>query len=244
MRSWVEHRAPSPARNDPAVWKDAPMTAVPTIGERYLLAHASFAELARSLDDADWATPLPCTPAWSARDVLSHVAGIPDDAIAGRMEGAPGEAWTAAQVERNRSLTVDELLERWAAQAPGFADMLDQIGEGRPPLDCHSHEHDLRQALGRPGNRESVIIEAAAEGFAQLRGHEFAIEFDDGSMLGAGDGSVVLRSITRFDLFRSRLGRRSREQVRAWDWSGEHAAIESIVDDWFIFGPSPHPIEE
>jgi hypothetical protein len=221
------------------------MTAVPAIGERYLLAHASFAELARTLSDAEWATPLPCTPAWTARDVLSHVAGIPDDAEAGRMDGAPGEAWTAAQVERNRHLGVGELLDRWAVQAPGFADMIEQTGEGRPPIDCHSHEHDVRQALDRPGNRESLLVTMTASGLAQLPGHALRVELTDGTVLGAEDGAgVVLSGIDRFDMFRSRLGRRSRDQVRSWDWRGDDTAIEAVIDDWFVFGPSPHPIHE
>jgi hypothetical protein len=225
----------------------------PGIGERYLLAHASFDALARTLADTDWWVELPCTPGWSARDLLSHVAGITDDALAGRMDGAPGEAWTAAQVERNRSLGVAELLDRWAAQAPAFAEVIEQLGEGKPPIDCHSHEHDLRQALGRPGNRDSVIVTAAAPGLARLRGHDLTIEFDDGTVLGppparpgaaAAPAPVVLRGISAFELFRSRLGRRSREQVEGWSWSGDHLAIDAAIADWFIFGPSPHPIVE
>lgn len=229
------------------------MTESPGIAERYRLAQASFDALARSCSDADWAVDVPCTPGWTARDLLSHVAGVPDDALAGRMEGAPGEAWTAAQVERNRSLTVTELLDRWAAQTPGFADVIEQMREGKPPIDCHSHEHDLRQALGRPGNRDSVIVTSGVSGLARLGGHALTVELDDGTVLGAGadagatgEGAapVVLRGITAFELFRSRLGRRSRDQVRAWNWSGDPAAVDAVVADWFVFGPSPHPIVE
>jgi uncharacterized protein (TIGR03083 family) len=230
-------------------------TSTPGIAERYLLAHTSFDALARTLTDAEWAVPVPCTPGWTARDLLSHVTGVTDDVLAGRMQGAPGEEWTAAQVERNRSVAVTDLLDRWAAQAPGFAEAIEQIREGRPPIDCHSHEHDLRHALARPGNRDSPIITVAAPELARLRGHALTVELADGAVLGAdgdsrtgtgaGDGSpVVLRGVTAFDLFRSRLGRRTREQVRSWDWSGDPAAIDAVVADWFIFGPAPRPIVE
>ena len=49
--------------------------------------------------------------------MLSHVAGIPDDVFAGRIDGVATDPWTAAQVERNRSLAVDDLLARWDEQS-------------------------------------------------------------------------------------------------------------------------------
>jgi hypothetical protein len=219
----------------------------PSISELYLLAVDSFVDLARTLDAADWATPIPCTPAWTARDVLSHVSGIPDDALAGRMDGAPGEAWTAAQVERNRSAGIDELLSRWSQQAPAFAEVIGQIGEGRPPIDCHSHEHDIRHALGRPGARTNSIIEQPT--FAMIDAPvRIVIEFTDGSTVATGDAAsaatVTLRGITRFELFRSRLGRRSRQQMRDADWVGIDDDVDAALDHWFSFGPSPLPIDE
>lgn len=95
-----------------------PMSNSPGNAEQYLFAVESFIDLARTIDEAGWATTVPCSPEWTARDVLSHVSGIPDDALAGRTEGAPGEAWTAAQVERNRPFSVDELLDRWFGFGP------------------------------------------------------------------------------------------------------------------------------
>ncbi len=217
------------------------------IADRYRFAVRSFTELARTLDDDAWATVVPCTPDWTVRDVLSHVSGIPDDAVAGRMAGAPGEAWTAAQVERNRSFEVEELLERWTEQAPMFAEVIEQGGEHRPPIDCHSHEHDLRHALGRPGDRSNSIIDRAL--FALVDAPvRLRIEFADGRSVETGDQTaesmVTLRGATTFELFRSRLGRRSLQQVRSYDWQGDDADIEAVIDDWFSFGPSPLPIVE
>jgi uncharacterized protein (TIGR03083 family) len=220
------------------------------IEARYVLAQRSFAEMARSLSDDDWATPMPCTPEWTVRDALSHVAGIPDDALAGRMDGAPGEAWTAAQIERNRSLTIEELLDRWDAQTPGFASVIQQMGEGRPPFDCHTHEHDVRQALGRPGNRSSALIDAMAVELATISDCPVAItvELVDGRVVRSGPSesasAVTLSGVSAFDVFRSRPGRRSRQQVGAWDWSGADADIDIVVDHWFVFGPATDSIIE
>jgi hypothetical protein len=217
------------------------------IAEQYRFAVESFVELARTLDDEAWATVVPCTPEWTVRDVLSHVSGVPDDAAAGRMDGVTSEPWTAAQVERNRMFGVPHLLERWDQQAPAFAELLEQIGERRAAVDCHSHEHDVRQALDRPGARSNVIVDTPS--FAMVDAPvRVVVELDDGSTVTSGNpdaaAAVTLRGATRFELFRSRLGRRSREQVRGYDWSGTDADVESVIDVWFSFGPSSVPIVE
>lgn len=217
------------------------------IAEQYRFAVDSFIDLARTLDDAAWAIVVPCTPQWTVREVLSHVSGIPDDAAAGRMVGAPGEAWTAAQVERNRVFSVDELLTRWSQQAPGFAERIEQVGQGRPPIDCQSHEHDIRHALGRPGIRSNAIVDAPSFATVEVP-IRVVVEVDDGSTVTSGDldadTTVTLRGVSRFELFRSRLGRRSREQVQAYDWIGADSDVEAVIDVWFGFGPSLVPIVE
>jgi len=223
------------------------MSTPPAIAEQYRFAVDSFIDLARTLDDAAWATAVPCTPEWTVRDVLSHVSGIPDDAAAGRMTGAPGEAWTAAQIEHNRVFSVDELLTRWSQQAPAFGELIEQVGQGRVPIDCHSHEHDIRHALGRPGVRSNSIVDTPS--FATIEVPiRVVIEVDDGSTVASGDldagTTVTLQGASRFELFRSRLGRRSREQVQAYDWIGADSDVDAVVDVWFGFGPSLVPIIE
>lgn len=74
------------------------------------------------------------------------------------------------------------------------------------------------------------------------------IEFVDGSTVTTGDvtsgSTVTLRGATKFEVFRSRLGRRSRLQMRDADWVGTDADIDAVLDRWFSFGPSPSPIDE
>ena len=127
--------------------------------------------------------------------------------------------------------------------------MLDEIGEPRPPLDCHTHEHDVRQALGRPGDRSCELIQTTAVGLATIADCPVAltVELVDGRVVrsgATGTSAVTLGGITAFELFRSRLGRRSRDQVRAGAWTGADADIDAVVDRWFIFGPSVAPIIE
>lgn len=188
----------------------------------YVDAQASFIALVGELGPTDWERPVPCCPGWTVRDVLSHVAGLADDVLAGRLEGVASPAWTAAQVERWRSASVEDLLARWDRQTPEVAPLFDAIGEARPPIDCTAHEHDVRHAIGRPGGRRGAIVSRVA---ADLR-----------------RGVTVPAGIDDFELFRSRLGRRSVSQVRAYAWP------EPVGDDqlrgWFLFGPSPVDIVE
>lgn len=220
------------------------------IARLYAEAVESFIELAESLDEREWATRCPCTPAWTVRDILSHVSGIPDDALAGRLEGVTTEPWTASQVARNARFSVAELLERWHDQCSAFAEAIESIDQYLPPFDCATHEHDVRQAIGRPGNRDSDIVRLGAErlaiGLVDLP-VAITLEFDDGTTIETGDPTAptaVVLTTTRFEAFRSRLGRRSRQQVREFAWSGPGDAIDTVVDAWFAFGPSELPITE
>ena len=221
-----------------------------SIGIRYTEAVESFVDFARTLTDADWATHVPCTPLWTVRDVLSHVSGVPDDGLAGRVDGAATESWTQSQVERNAELGVHELLDRMLGQYEALGANIDRMGEQRPPFDCHSHEHDMRHAIGRPGNRESAIIDDFAELMVGVFGDlpvrlTVTYEDDSGFVVGAHDAtSDATISISKFDMFRSRLGRRSRDQVRALDWGGDDEAIDAAIAGWFMFGPSEIAIDE
>lgn len=234
---------------------DAPNATMPEPADSptsvlYGIAVESFIKFARTLTDEQWLVPVPCLPGWDVRDVLSHVAGIPDDAFAGRMDGAPGEAWTASQTERNRSLGVDELLTRYAEQHVAFGEILDGIGEQRPPFDCHAHEHDIRHALDLSGNRDSFAIEAGAVLMARSFETPFPItvEFDDGRSFTSGDASdgngAAVSGLSTFEVYRSRLGRRARSQVENYAWTGDADLVAAAIDAWFNFGPAEHPVNE
>ncbi len=225
----------------------------PSIAQLYRAAQASCSVLLRSLTAADLARPVPALPGWTVRDTVSHLVGVTDDAINGRMEGAPGEAWTAAQLARWHDAGVVDLLDQWDAQAAAFADAIEAIGESRPPIDCHAHEQDIRAALGRPGNRDHAVIDvASAAMIAGVRaGRPLVVELQDGTVRrgGARDTGVdaapceplVLRGVTAFEIFRSRLGRRSRAQVEAYDWSDDPA---DVLAGWFVFGPAATAVIE
>ena len=215
------------------------------IARLYRDAQTSFVDLFQSLDESDWATTVPCTPNWTVRDVLSHVAGVTDDIANGRVDGAASDPWTQAQVERWRDADASALIDQWSGQLGDVATLLEALGEVRPPSDCHTHEHDIRHALGRPDNQSSEIMGFLSGRFQAVPcGRPVAITFTDGTTgFMPGDGEPIeLSGVTQFEFVRSRFGRRSRDQVAAYDWSDTPG--DDLLTNWFAFGPSELPIVE
>jgi uncharacterized protein (TIGR03083 family) len=200
------------------------MSDSPAIGPLYRAARERITALVSSVPEVDHDRPVPATPAWTVHDVVAHLTGIVDDALHGRMEGAPGEAWTARQVEAGRGVPVADLLDAWGTRAPAL--------EARPELpvpllaDVLTHEHDLRGALGRPGARDEPALRWATgvltEGFlgrATLAGLPPVRVVAPPRSWGPAEAGVVLET-DAFELFRAMFGRRSTAQLRALGWAG------------------------
>ena len=112
------------------------------------------------------AKPVPACSEWRVRDVIAHLSGLATDIASGNLDGAASDAWTAAQVDARRDLSVDELLAESDDVGPKLASFLDDF-PGRygaqVAADITVHEHDVRGALQRPGARDSVGIAHCVE---------------------------------------------------------------------------------
>lgn len=181
----------------------------------------------------DPATPVPATPEWTVKDVVAHLAGVCGDILAGNLEGVTTEPWTAAQVEARRDRNLDELVAEWEKASAEIEPIVD-VFPGRSGqqfvMDVVTHEHDLRNALGRPGERDSAPASIAVD-FAVGSWLHYgvkaaglpAIVVDAGERqwtAGEGDPAVTLRT-EPFELMRAVTGRRSIEQIRSMDWTGD-----------------------
>jgi len=196
--------------------------------------------------------PVPATPSWTVHDVIAHLRGVVEDALRGNTAGVATDPWTAAQVERHRGTTLADLLAQWAAEAPlveAFLSSPDGARAERAVIDVHTHEADLRGALGLPPELPApygpwmvarlaagVIDACASSGLPPLR-----IETVEGDAAGPATAEVVLR-ISRHELHRAVLGRRSREQVVAYDWRGADPA--PYAANLAVFGPRTEPLDD
>ncbi len=203
------------------------------------------------LADKDTDRIVPACPEWSAADVVRHLAGISADTVSGEFLGFGSDEWTAAQVEARRSMTYDQVVEEWAdsidaaiaiisdVDALGLPDRIPTAFGSVPPSvvpgaavsDILHHEYDLRNAYDDSGSRDLIELQVAAAGYVRTLRPVFAaaglptlrvVSTDAGQewLIGLDDPVATVRA-SSFELFRGTGGRRTREEMRSWDWDGD-----------------------
>ncbi|MBM3657720.1 MAG: hypothetical protein FJW93_05560 [Actinobacteria bacterium] len=204
------------------------------VSDAYVALRARVVTLLRALPESTGDRVVPHCPAWTVREVVSHLVGVPDDIINGRMEGVASDAWTQAQVERHRGKTLREL----ADSLDGLADQFDVMLPHFPPMarsqmtmDAVTHEHDLRHAVGQPGARDSVAVTAAV---AWLR------RWVHGKNVPHVE-TLFTAGLSEFDLLRCLTGRRSIAQSAAL---GLPIDVLGAVQAGSPFRPPLEPIAE
>jgi uncharacterized protein (TIGR03083 family) len=182
-------------------------------------------DVIRQADASAIARPAPATPGWRVHDVVSHLVGVPDDVVNGRMDGLASDAWTQVQVDKRADHSAADLLTEWEAIGPAFEALLAAAPAaiaGQAVFDAASHEHDLRHAIGAPGARESDAITEAWNWIvgARTRNGEHGLCFViDGDEEVSGTGDVVATiEASRFELFRAVSGRRTANEIEQYKW--------------------------
>ena len=171
----------------------------------------------------------PATPEWRVHDVVAHLAGETSDVLAGRLEGVGSDPWTAVQVADRRDLPTLALLEEWDTNSVQIDPMIPSFGQasGQIVLDGATHEHDIRDALGRPGARDTDAVHIGSDWAAQriAEAHAAAglgaMRFETNlwkQTFGDGEHTTTVR-VAAFELLRGSTGRRSTAQINAWEWS-------------------------
>jgi uncharacterized protein (TIGR03083 family) len=229
--------------------------------ERYQFNRTSFQLLGRSLSESQGQVNVAATPDWTVADNFAHMAGVADDVLAGRLEGVATDPWTEAQVQARRGRSLSELLEEWESKAPAVEELLmpmaDQI-DPRLVIDLWTHEQDVRGAIGiAGGDRDSTltwIVEQLVTGWQQRIEHselpalQIEILEPTGDLHAQSDyvtsGETVgsLR-IDPFEAARLALGRRSRQQILNYEWSGV-ADTAAYIDLLVVFSPAIQDIIE
>jgi len=200
--------------------------------------------LVAGLDEAELGTPVPACPGWSVADVIGHLAAIPEDALAGRLTGRPSEEETAAQVARFRGKPMAQTLAGWTELAPRFEAVVAAFKVWPAVIDVASHEQDIRGAVGQPGARDTEVIREMSgwllAGLAPPVRLRVTVE-QAHIQVGPDDAPVLGLTTTWYEAFRWRMGRRSRDQLAALDWSGDPAPV---LDHLAVFGPARADIIE
>lgn len=176
---------------------------------------AAVTALVTDLDDEQLALKVPATPEWTVHDVLAHLAGVSSDGVTGRMDGAPGPAWTERHVGERADVPVTDLAAELRSHQDAVAASL--VGHPGPAIvfDIATHHADLHEALGR----------------GQLPEHFWAPVL---ARVGPGRfGAALPSEVEPYELFRAIFSRRSRSQMQAW---GLPLSADQL-DEVCVFGP-------
>lgn len=206
----------------------------PDYADEYAAARVSVRSLLTGQDDAAAATVVPACPDWTVHDLCAHLVGVPA-ALVVRDNPPPGDnqPWVDHQVVARVDRSVAELLDEWDAVGPDFEGLMRKLPHafGGLVYDAVAHEHDLRGALGRPGERDSAGVWASLELLVPMVERDLAAGGpSSGTMrlraggrewvVGAGDPEVSVTT-TPFELMRVLGSRRSRDQILAAPWDGD-----------------------
>lgn len=185
--------------------------------------------IVRDASPDDHMKMVPATPEWRVHDVISHVCGVTADIVAGRLDGVGTDPWTAVQVAERRDTPTLALLDEWNEHSIIVDPLVPQLGQasGQLVLDVTTHEHDIRDALGQPGARDTDAMHIASH-WAAERIAEAHAATNNGALrietnlwketFGDGEPTVTVR-VDAFELLRASTGRRSTAQIAGWEWN-------------------------
>lgn len=166
--------------------------------------------IGRALTDEESAALTPCCPEWSAKDTIAHLAGITSDILSGNTEDAATAPWADAQVAARRDRSMEEVCAEWEANAPAIDELLRSVANDIDPrffVDAWTHEWDLRQATGSAATPDMRAIDHVWDWIS--------------AVIGEVTGTALPASVmddpamSRFELARIIMGRRSRRQIEA-----------------------------
>jgi uncharacterized protein (TIGR03083 family) len=230
-------------------------------------------DLVRTLTPRELETTVPACPDWSVKDALAHVVAEAEIAVTGSLppdldllkalqdevHAARREAMNARQVEKRRRRTVDELLEEWDGLATELRPMLD--GERPFPypfpfvdsivvMDVALHNQDIRNALGRPGDRDTDAVRLGMSAYAvgadnkiRLFGlRPLRLRYDGREkVIGGEDEPAATLTADRYELYRALSSRRSPDQIRAMEWEGDPEPYLAAIP---MYGERDQPMDE
>jgi uncharacterized protein (TIGR03083 family) len=165
---------------------------------------------------------------------------------------------TAGQVAARRGRPVADVLAEWSDVCDDLLPML--RGERVFPMDgafvepivvtdLSVHAQDVRGALGVPGDRRSAAVGVALASYTvalaiKLRRAGLpALRLRyEGKERVAGDGEPGASvAADRFELVRALSGRRSRDQIRVFDWEGDPEPYLALIP---AYGERLDPIHD
>jgi uncharacterized protein (TIGR03083 family) len=224
---------------------------MPDLAPIYDATRKDVVKLLKGLSGEELDMPVPATEGWTIRNIATHLAADAACAIAGDFPAVFFESfgeedavvrlneWTSGQLKDREGLSLDEILERWDESATRVTEMM--RGEASWPedmpwfadrvllTDLAVHQQDIFGALGIEKERDSAQVKIGLSGYIATMGFRLqsaggpALKLiaGDKEWMAGGDDPDATVSATRYEFFRAMSGRRSPDQIRAYDWTGD-----------------------
>ncbi len=226
------------------------MTSIDVQEAAYASSRARIDALTRDLDEATLATTVPCCPLWSVKDLVGHLTGVMEDRHNHNLPTGGFKDWTDAQVARHRGQPIEEVLEVWTSMP--IEPQLEVPSISALAFDVVTHEHDLRHAIGAPGDHDSDSVRVGAARAAERMASTLdaggapgvRVTTEDGEQLIGTGASPIALTTTRYGLMRLVTARVSRAQAESMAWSGDAAPVlDALFADGF-FTLQPYDVIE
>jgi uncharacterized protein (TIGR03083 family) len=241
------------------------------VAEIFEETRGQIVDLVGGLSVKETQKPVPATPGWRIRDVVSHLSGDLSSLIANDFPAeffmAMGQPetiaqlneWTDEHVKSRADMSVSEIFDEWEASSKTIIDMMrghSDWPDNVPPFadrvlltDLGVHLHDIYGALGIVRDRDGAPVRIGSAGYVAVMGMRLttfdapalAIESGDKSWVIGGDDPAATLRVDRFELFRALSGRRSPEQIKSYDWEGDPGPF---LDFFYLYGPRPDALNE
>lgn len=188
------------------------------------------ASLARGLSQPQLDTIVPACPEWTVKDLVAHLTGVASDSLNANVAELGKADWTQSQVDARRERSLEEILDEWEAITGQIAPALDSL---HPTLssaligDLITHEHDLRNAVGEPGARDTDGVVLATGFYSRYFGKRLkdaglpTVVVDTGEHQWTAGREEPIGSVRAplFEMLRGLTGRRTSDEVKGFDWT-------------------------
>lgn len=224
---------------------------MPDLAAAYDKTRASMTALASDLDAERREAKVPACPDWTVTNLIAHVTSIAASLASGEFPADlnPSAFWDQDMAKRREAFidgalaerterTLDEILDEWARTMDPLMAMM--RGERPWPTtevpmidwilvtDIAVHHHDLRGAIGEPGERDSLATGLSLRSYIEGMRFRALVEQLPGFTVVAGARSWTIgndpaATVTAdpFELARAVSGRRSPDQIRGFGWDAE-----------------------
>lgn len=191
-------------------------------------SHQRILALLRDRQDAGSVTTT--IPGWDVRDLVAHIVGAEKDLLEGTNDPGHGTQWAARHLQERPYQDLPSIIEEWEELTPRIERLFahgDEKTIDALIVEVTTHEQDLRTALAESPLADPEALAYVAEVYTTVLGERFDRDglgsltfvtdtWEGTAGMGVHQGDV---HVDLFELQRGLSGRRSREQMRSWDWS-------------------------